>query len=162
LAQSALVRLYGADLIPEGLLRAGLVLTYLALLGFIGRNFRLPGIRIIAVGVILNFAVIVANGGLMPVSPETLAQVSPPEHAADVAVGNPVPYSKDVLLERHNTRLWWLSDAFTLPAFASSHSTAFSVGDVLIMIGLLYLLISAVTRVWYRAGGKKPQNASSG
>ena len=138
--QVLLIRLHAAAAVPEVYLRAGMILSFLALLAFAGLNLRLTGIRIIAIGVLLNFAVIAANGGLMPVSPETADRVSAGGQTEEVSLGSPVPNSKDVLLEREDTRLWWLSDTLTLPRAG----IAFSVGDVFILLGLAYLAMSVV------------------
>ena len=135
--QVLLIRLHAAA-VPEVYLRAGMILSFLALLAFAGLNLRLTGIRIIAIGVLLNFAVIAANGGLMPVSPETADRVSAGGQIQEVSLGSPVPNSKDILLEREDTRLWWLSDTLTLPRAG----IAFSVGDVVILLGLAYLGVS--------------------
>ena len=146
---------------PESALKAGLVLTYLTLFGFIAVNMRLPWLRIIALGVALNFVVIVANGGLMPVSPETLSEIAP-EYSATVLDGNPVPNSKDILLEKRETALWWLSDIFTLPRFLSSWKIAFSAGDVVIIMGLLYLVISAAFGSRWAPSRLKPDYRTEG
>ena len=50
-----------------------LVLSYLLLVWALSRNLQFRSVRLILVGVLLNFAAIVANGGLMPVSPEARA-----------------------------------------------------------------------------------------
>jgi hypothetical protein len=147
LGQALLLRLYGTHAIGEGILRVGLILTFLALFGFIAANLRHTGIRIMALGVMLNFAVIVANGGLMPVSPETMARVSSLQPDSDVLIGDPVPNSKDALIERHDTALWWLSDVLALPGDLPWSRIAFSVGDIFIALGLAFLVLSTLIRV---------------
>jgi hypothetical protein len=111
--------------------RALLLLSYVVLIGFIALNLRRLGLSIIGIGLLLNFLVISANGGLMPVTPETLARGDFPD---DVTVGEWVPGSKDVLLEREDVRLWALGDRYV---FDSGPATlAYSVGDVFIFVGL--------------------------
>ena len=123
--QWALVRLHGAELIPLEVLGAGLILSYLVLFVFIAKNFRLLGIRILAIGVIMNFAVMAANGGFMPLSPDALNEIAPPEYSSTLEVGQAVPASKDILLEKATQpfggcRMWPLSpgswDLWGLPS----------------------------------------------
>lgn len=140
---------------PDGLLKVGIPATYLALFLFIYRNLRLRGVKLIAVGVMLNFAVILANGGLMPLAPETLDQISPTYYREAVSVGDPVPASKDILLPRHDTALWWLSDVFTLPGPVSSWRIAFSVGDIFIVVGLLYALTFLTVKLVLNSNGSE-------
>ena len=109
------------------------------LLVFVWQNRRLTGIQIVGLGVICNLVVILVNGGLMPITPDTLTQINPgslPEHwRPHLHYG----YSKDVILLREQTNLWALSDILVLPP-PFPRPTAFSVGDVLIAIGILVLL----------------------
>ena len=147
LAQSAIIRLYGADVVPELFLRVTLSSTFLFVLGVMILNFRLPGMRIMALGVLLNIIVIGSNGGLMPVSPETLDKVSPEGYTQTLSLGSPVPNGKDILLERQDTSFWWLSDIFTSPGFSGSWGIAFSVGDMLIAAGLVYFMVSLLIRI---------------
>ncbi|MDO8614372.1 MAG: DUF5317 family protein [Dehalococcoidia bacterium] len=121
----------GSSDIPRRIL---LVFSYLLLIAFVTANVRRPGILILGAGLLLNFAAIIANGGLMPVTPETMARA----HytiPADVGNGDWVPHTKDVLLVREDVRLWFLGDRLVLaglPAFR-----AFSLGDVIIVLGLV-------------------------
>ena len=116
--------------------RVILVLSYLLLLGFILANLRRPGLVIIGAGLLLNFLAIVSNGGLMPVSPDTLERIDRlPEEAS---LGNWVPESKNVLLAREDTRLRFLTDALVWEN--PTRVNAFSVGDVVIAAGLVVTL----------------------
>jgi hypothetical protein len=116
--------------------RALFLLSYIILSGFVLLNLRRIGIAIIGIGLILNFLPIVANGGLMPVTPETLARGDFPE---DVQLGEWVPGSKDVLLAEEDVRLGALGDRFVLDSFAGT--IAYSIGDVIIAVGLVALLV---------------------
>jgi hypothetical protein len=107
---------------------------------FIAANFRYTWIAVLGAGIILNFLPIAANGGLMPITPETLEKTGGiPE---GVEVGDWVPGSKDVLLEREDTNLYVLSDRLTWDALGPVR--AFSAGDVLIVVGLVIFLGSLV------------------
>ena len=109
---------------------AVLVLTQSAITGLLFLNRHLPGAKIFALGLILNLAVMAANGGWMPVTPETSAFVHP-ERTVE-AYARP-PSSKNIVLERSETRLWILSDIIrlTLPW----QRTAISLGDALLIVG---------------------------
>ena len=125
----------GSDDLPRRIL---LVLSYLALFGFVALNLRRPGVLIMGAGLLLNFLPIIANGGLMPVSPQALADAGY-EIPPDVSTGDWIPDSKDVLLERDDARFYFLSDRLVwadLPKFR-----AFSIGDVVIFSGLLVVLL---------------------
>ncbi len=49
--------------------------SHLLLLAFVGLNWRSTAVKIIGLGVVCNLIVIVANGGLMPITPETLVRI---------------------------------------------------------------------------------------
>ncbi len=116
-----------------------LLLSHLLLLAFVWQNRRLPGLWIVGLGVICNLAVILANGGLMPITPETLVQINPGSTLDQWTAGAHYGYSKDVILGRGETALWALSDILVLPP-PFPWPTAFSLGDLLIALGIVVLL----------------------
>jgi len=109
-----------------------LVGSYLMLCAFAGLNWARPGIPLMAAGLALNLAVMVANGGYMPVTPEVLGRAGLAHLAMADTSGARVALSKDILLSREATRLWWLSDTLVL---GPPLKTAFSVGDLLLAAG---------------------------
>ncbi|MBI3962497.1 MAG: DUF5317 family protein [Deinococcus sp.] len=111
-----------------------LLISFATLLVFALANLRLSGLPLLAAGLLLNLAAMAANGGFMPVTPQAL------EYAADL--GSRVPGSKDIVLERHQIRLYYLTDILVLRRLPLP--TAFSVGDVLIAAGLLILVPRAM------------------
>ena len=114
------------DLLPRILFIA----SYLLLFVFVAANIRRPGIVILGVGIALNFLPIITNGGLMPITPETIARTG---DVPDVDVGEWIPGSKDVLMERDDVRLYFLSDRLV---WGATPVRAFSIGDVVIVVGL--------------------------
>jgi hypothetical protein len=126
-------------LIPTSLAAAALVSSQALLLIFAWFNRSRSGFWILGIGLALNLLVITLNGGLMPISPETVAQLA--AHAPPQAwqVGSRLGGGKDIVLPVAVMRLWWLSDRFLLPAVLPGR-VAFSVGDILIAIGVFQLL----------------------
>jgi hypothetical protein len=88
----------------------------------------------LGLGLFLNLLVIVLNGGLMPISPQTLSRLLPHTSAGDWTIGQRFGSSKDLILSVELTRLAWLSDRFLTPDWMPQRA-AFSIGDVLIAIG---------------------------
>lgn len=107
-----------------------LVLSQIALIFLCLLNRHLPGAKLFALGIILNMAVMVANGGWMPVTPETHRFVHPDR---TVEVQARPSSSKNIVLPRTETNLWILSDVIrvSLPW----HRNAMSIGDVLLILG---------------------------
>ncbi len=115
-----------------------LVLSYVLLLWFGWSNRHLWSIRILTIGVVLNFIAVVANGGLMPVSPETLTRIHPSTSAEDWRLGIVPRGTKDIVLSRDQTRFWFLTDILVVPP-PFPWPTALSVGDLFIWLGILIL-----------------------
>jgi hypothetical protein len=123
------------------LARVALVGSQALLIVFAAANWRKPGFWALGLGLILNFLVIVLNGGLMPISPHLLERYLGPSSTGLWQVGERMGYSKDIILPISETRLWWLSDRFTLPEW-SPYKVAFSVGDIIIGLGAFLLFWS--------------------
>lgn len=115
------------------------LLSHLLLLLFVWQNRRLAGIWIVGLGVVCNLVVIAANGGFMPITPETLVQINPETAPDQWPTGFHYGYSKDIILLRGDTVLWVLSDMLVLPP-PFPWPTAFSLGDLLIAAGIIVLL----------------------
>jgi hypothetical protein len=145
LALLALVLQYPLLLAPFGetqqvvLHQALFLVSHLLLFAFIWRNRSMVGIQIIGLGVIWNLAVILANGGFMPVSPEALVQINPGSTLEQWPSGLHYGFSKGIILARQETNLWLLSDILVLPP-PFPWPTAFSLGDLLLAFGIGVLL----------------------
>lgn len=116
-----------------------LVVSYLLLLAFLWTNRRLPGMALIGLGMLCNLAVILANGGYMPISPEAVERIGHSGRLVEGAGGLRVAFSKDIVLPREQTRLWFLGDLFLLPPPFPLPS-AFSPGDVGVALGAFVLV----------------------
>ena len=113
-------------------------LSYVLLVAFVILNRRRIGFLVIGAGMLLNFAAIISNGGLMPVSPSNMEKTGMGYKLEELELGDAVPRSKNVLLEESDTNLRWLSDRFTW--LSDSPFSVFSVGDIVIAAGLLVVL----------------------
>jgi hypothetical protein len=118
---------------PAG--EAAFVGGYVLLLAFAWRNRRLRGVRIAAVGLVCNVAVIVANAG-MPVSPRAVVA------AGIVRAGDEsdVNYGHRHHAQRASDSLTWLDDRIPLRL---AHSVV-SIGDVLLSVGVAVVVVEAL------------------
>jgi len=121
------------------------LLSLLLLLVFVWQNRRLTAIRMVGLGVICNLLVILANGGWMPINPQTLAQINPGSIPEQWPIQVHYGYSKDIILLQEQTKLWVLSDILVLPS-SFQRPTAFSLGDLLIALGIVMLLQGSVAQ----------------
>ena len=115
-----------------------LLASLLIFLGFAWVNRSLPGMSILLIGLALNLTVMAANGGFMPISPQTAGQLVPDGALLDFQSGDRFGI-KDIYLPPLETRFEWLADRFLTPAWFS-YRAAFSLGDVFIAIGAFGLL----------------------
>ena len=126
-------------LISDDLAAAILVSSQALLLVFAWFNRGQAGFWALGLGLALNLLVIVLNGGLMPISPETLSRLVPDAPPGAWQVGRRLGSGKDVVLPIVVTRLWCLGDRFLLPTWFP-YRTAFSLGDVFIAGGAFWFL----------------------
>ena len=96
------------------------------------RNLRMPGLVLVAVGATSNLLAIVANGGYMPASAAALAMLG-----KDVNPG----YSNSAVMP--SPVLAPLTDIFALPRLVP-FANVFSIGDVLIAVGIAIAIASAM------------------
>jgi len=104
---------------------------------FLARNRDLPGIGLVAAGLLLNALVVTANGA-MPVSLYAAARAGVPVTALDLA-DNPRHEEKTA-----ETRLGLLADVVPVPL--PLRPEVDSPGDVLFASGLALLIVSAMRR----------------
>jgi hypothetical protein len=112
--------------------KVALVLSYGVLIFVLAVNLRSYWAAIVALGTVMNLAVILANGGAMPVSPQALGIT--PEASLGVGVREMIPFSKDQILLASETRLSVLSD--TIIVVTGPRRIVISPGDILIAVGL--------------------------
>lgn len=114
------------DLRYGGLLYSlSLLMTLVTLLS----NARLPGLKLVTLGLLLNFAVIAANFGQMPGAPDKLAAAG--------YIGPPATQWSNFTVMNENTRFWFLGDNI-LVGSPWPHPSVISLGDVLIIVGVFW------------------------
>jgi len=136
--------------ISQPLVAVVLSSSLVLLLLFVWCNRRYPPFWVMGAGLLMNLVVIALNGGLMPLSPETLERMYPGLPSDTWKVGQRVGSSKNILLPVSSTRLEFLADRFFLPNWAPN-VVVFSLGDVLIAAGVIWFL-------WQAGGPEFSQN----
>jgi hypothetical protein len=109
------------------------------LLVFVWLNRREPAMWLLGIGLAANLIVIIANGGWMPISPETLTQLEPQVPIGAWEIGARYGISKDMILSSELTNLAVLADRFILPISETSR-VAFSIGDTLLALGAFWVM----------------------
>ncbi|MEO7229482.1 MAG: DUF5317 family protein [Candidatus Limnocylindrales bacterium] len=110
------------------------VFSTLAVFVAVLRNWRLTGMPVVAVGALSNLVAISANGGFMPADPGALALAG---------FGGPGDHTNSIVLADPAVR--FLTDIYALPA-AVPMANVFSVGDVLIGVGIVIVIVAAMRR----------------
>jgi uncharacterized protein DUF5317 len=90
-------------------------------------------VPLIVVGALCNLAAVTANGGLMPASPSALASLG-------LGVGG---HTSSILVDHPALEI--LTDQFALPAWMPL-ANVFSIGDVVIGIGVAVAIAAAMLR----------------
>jgi len=127
--------------IPNNVVAVILIVSQLMLLVFAWLNRKQRGFWALGLGVAFNALVISANGGWMPISPETLLRLNPDASQHTWIIGQRLGVSKDVVLPYERMVFPMLSDRIILPPFLSDH-LAYSLGDLFIAWGAFWLLWS--------------------
>jgi hypothetical protein len=112
------------------------ILSYLLLLLFVAINHRERALWVMALGMLSNFLVIAVNGGHMPASAEALRAAG---RTATVERLLTEGVSGNVILMSEQTKLNFLGDILWLPSWVPL-ANAFSVGDLLLGLGVVWLL----------------------
>jgi hypothetical protein len=110
------------------------VLSTAAVLFAVLRNLRLPGMQIVGLGALLNLAAIAANGGAMPADAAALTAAG---------LDGPGAHTNSVVLAAPALRP--LTDIYAVPAGVPL-ANVFSVGDVLIGVGIVAVIVLAMRR----------------
>jgi hypothetical protein len=126
--------------VPRSLLPFLYVLSNVIALTWLGRNIRVAGVPCVAIGAASNLAAILANGGRMPVDGTLLARARGAAAEAAIASGQSASNS---VLTTGQTHLLGLTDRFLLPP-PFPFPTVFSIGDLLIGLGVAWLIAAGM------------------
>ncbi len=110
------------------------VLSTVAVIGAVLANHAITGIPVVALGAVSNLVAIMANGGFMPADPgalQALGKVQSTVYSNSAVVPDPA--------------LAPLTDLFALPTWLP-FPNVFSVGDVLIGVGVAIVVVAAMRR----------------
>ena len=110
------------------------VASTVLVLAAIVRNRAIPGMTVVIAGAACNLAAIIANGGFMPAG-----------RAALEALGKTVPAVYSNSSAASDPALWPLTDMFALPRWLP-WANIFSIGDVLIGVGIGLVIVRAMRR----------------
>jgi len=116
------------------------ILSYAFLALWIVGNSRLLPILALGAGAICNFVVLLANGGFMPASDSALMKAGLP-YLAERVMEEGV-YANLILMSA-DTRLNFLGDLLYVPKWIP-FSSAFSIGDLLISLALVWLIVKGM------------------
>jgi len=126
--------------------------AYATVLLVIVMNRRLPGMIIIGIGAALNFTVMAANGGKMPVSYDAVKRV----HMEKMFSSN---MARHCILNK-GTRLGFLGDVIPRPWPPFPERDIPSVGDIFVSVGL-FILVQHGTCYRKRRDVDAPANAEN-
>jgi hypothetical protein len=97
---------------------------------FVWANKSIPGMLVIGLGALCNVVAIAANGGVMPATPAALKAAGLDTKAGEFANSTVVS----------NPKLQFLGDVFAIPDSWPIIDNVFSIGDVLIALGIVWLI----------------------
>jgi hypothetical protein len=127
--------------IPETIIPYIQIISMLGLIVFITINIKYNGFVLLGVGLVSNFLAIATNGGWMPISVNTLLRLHPELPVDYWNVGERLSFTKDRILSPEKINLAFLTDILNLPSWIR-YKFAFSIGDILISIGIVWFLWS--------------------
>lgn len=107
---------------------------------WVALNWRTPGMWLMAAGLLMNTAAIVANGGYMP-TPAEYALAAGKIGVYDSAQIN----NNSVLRPPEDVKLWLFTDILVVPSFIPL-ANVFSIGDVVLTLGIAVLCYQTMMR----------------
>lgn len=110
------------------------------LLVFVYANRRIPGAKIVLVGMVLNFIAIVANGGLMPADPSSVVTAFGPEKYEQI-VKEP-HFQSSIGGNDYNVKI--LCDFIPSNRLFLLIPGVYSIGDMFISLGIVIAMISII------------------
>ena len=143
LAKFIAVKLHGAGIQDmSGLMLYVQAGVYFVSILFIVLNRHLPWMKLILVGTLSNAAVVMLNGGRMPVSEDALVVLGKLQRVEELRQGQDAMHS----LVGEDTIAPFLGDGILVQ---SPINTIVSIGDVLVMVGVILLIGAVMTSADY-------------
>lgn len=107
------------------------LISYALLVVAAALNWRIAGVPVVALGMVLNLVAILANRGTMPVAPEAMRAAGDDygTQANSTATADP--------------KLPWLIDRWAAPDWIP-FANVFSVGDIVIAVGAVVIVLAAM------------------
>jgi hypothetical protein len=130
----------GFDFFKENIFLIHLI-SYSLLFAGIYFNRKIPAFKLIFIGVLLNFIVIMANGGHMPVSGETMINIGLVDNMEAIRDGKIITHT----LINEKTVFKYLGDIFALGK-PYPRPKIFSVGDVIMALGVFAYIQDIMTK----------------
>jgi hypothetical protein len=129
--------------------QVAMIAAYIILTFALLKNLKYFGICLILAGVLLNFAAIAFNAGLMPVSPGALSSANLSSIGA--VVGGVLPKGSGILLTIQQTKLWWLTDIIPVRQMR----LVCSIGDLIMLVGIIVLGIQIIYKAYPRTNSRE-------
>lgn len=139
----------------EALLRRGIFfVTTIGLVAMALHFRRFAGAWLVAAGILLNLPPILAHGGLMPVSYDTVeaSGLLPGLHEDDI--GQQITGSKDIILEQDDIRFALLADQHII-AIPGYGPNIYSIGDFVLFAGVAVAIGEALAMITIPAPGRR-------
>ena len=127
------------------------LLSMLMLTLWVALNWRIPGMLLIAAGLLMNFAAVAANDGKMPVSADALRVAGRYEEILADNSG----VSKHVVADSDTVRLRLLTDIIGIPKQVP-FAAVWSIGDIALSLGIAILCFRTIR------GEPRPAPTASG
>ena len=118
---------------PDSVARALWLASYALLGALVIRNYRVAGVAIVGLGQLLSLIAILANSGHMPATREALDGAGLSYHLKNNSVSLTHPHAS------------WLVDRWAAPGWLPL-GNVYSVGDVVIALGVVVTLVLAMRR----------------
>jgi hypothetical protein len=146
--QQFTIRRLGVEGVQSDIRRALFLVIAILFMGLALHYRRFFGAWVMAAGIGLNLVPIIAHGGLMPVSYDTVHDSGAFPEITRADIGKQLGNGKDILLERQDIHFSWLSDRFVVdvPAYGTN---IYSAGDFVLFTGVVLVILQlAGTEAW--------------
>lgn len=114
------------------------ILEKVALIVAAAYNLRLPGMKLILIGLLLNVVALAANQGMMPADPNALASVFGPEY---VQATQSATHIRSAIMTA-SSELAFLCDIISAKRLFLVVPAVYSIGDLVMSVGIFIAIIA--------------------